>query len=191
MFEPLDLPGLVLVRPPRFGDARGYFTQTYVAPTYRDGGIDATFLQDNQSYSKGRGVVRGLHFQSPPHSQAKLVRCSIGAILDVAVDIRRMSPTFGQHRTVELSAENGHQLYMEEGFAHGFCTLTDETLIEYKVSSPYAPGSEGGIAWDDETLGINWPVRTDAAHLSDKDKALPPFGTLDTPFSWSPEAQHP
>lgn len=189
MFEPLDLPGLVLVRPSRFSDARGYFVQTYVASTYRAGGIDVEFVQDNQSYSKDRGVVRGLHFQAPPYGQAKLVRCSVGAILDIAVDVRRGSPTYGQHISVELSAANGHQLYMEEGFAHGFCTLTDETLIEYKVSSVYAPDSEGGIAWDDEALGIDWPVETGTAHLSKKDKALPPLSALDTPFSWSSEAQ--
>lgn len=189
MFEPLELPGLVLVQPARHKDARGHFSQTYVAPSYRENGIDADFVQDNQSYSRGRGVVRGLHFQSPPYAQAKLVRCSLGAILDVAVDIRRGSPTYGKHVSVELSTENGAQLYIPAGFAHGFCTLSEETLVDYKVSALYAPTSEGGIIWNDARLNIDWHINNGAAHLSDKDKALPAFNLLDTPFKWTGEAQ--
>lgn len=182
MFDPLPLNGLILVSPRRFSDPRGVFSETFVRERYREGGIDADFMQDNQSVSSSRGVVRGLHFQSPPFAQAKLVRCSYGAILDVAVDIRRGSSTYGQHLSVQLTAESGQQLYVPAGYAHGFCTLSDMAIVDYKVDAPYAPEHEDGIIWSDPDLAIDWQVEHDAALVSDKDRALPPLARLDTPF---------
>lgn len=183
MFKQLRPEGLVLITPPRFSDGRGFFQETYVTGKYADAGIKTAFVQDNQSLSRGCGVIRGLHFQGPPTQQAKLVRCSFGAIYDVAVDLRPDSPTYGGHVGVELSADTGAQLYIPTGFAHGFCTLTEETLVDYKVSAPYAPDCEGGIYWNDPELGIEWPVDSDAAVLSDKDQALPRMSALDNPFA--------
>lgn len=182
MFKALGPEGLILISPPRFEDARGYFQETYVAQRYAEAGITCEFVQDNQSFSKSRGVLRGLHYQAPPHAQAKLVRCSRGAIFDVAVDLRAGSPTYGRHAGVELSADNGDQIFIPEGFAHGFCTLTEDVLIDYKVSHPYTPEAEQGLIWNDPDLGVQWPVEAADALLSDKDRALPAFSTLDTPF---------
>ncbi len=184
MFKSLPIDGLVLISLKRFEDGRGFFRETYAEQPYKDAGIACDFVQDNQSLSHGRGVVRGLHFQGPPAAQAKLVRCSVGAIFDVAVDIRNGSPTYGTHVAVELSAENGHQLFVPEGFAHGFCTLTEEALVEYKVSSHYAPDTEGGIRWNDPALGIDWPVGADTAILSQKDRSLGRLDALLTPFDY-------
>ncbi|MEZ5937920.1 MAG: dTDP-4-dehydrorhamnose 3,5-epimerase [Hyphomonadaceae bacterium] len=173
MFERFDIEGPVLVKPRRFGDERGYFMETYRRNVWSEAGIDVEFVQHNHSFSAQKGVVRGLHFQTAPHPQAKLVRCTRGALLDVAVDIREGSPTFSRHVAVELSPENGWQLYVPAGFAHGFCTLTPDTELQYLCSDYYAPACDAGIAFDDPDLAIAWPVTREQAVLSDKDTALP------------------
>lgn len=173
---------VVLLRTPRHGDARGWFAETWSKARFAAAGIDCDFVQDNQSWSEASGVVRGLHFQRPPYAQAKLVRCLRGAILDVAVDLRAGSPSFGRHHAVELTAESGDQLFVPPSFAHGFVTLQPGTEVAYKVSAPYAPSHEAGLAWDDPDLAIDWPVRADQAILTERDRAWPRLRDLDTPF---------
>ncbi|MCW6513223.1 dTDP-4-dehydrorhamnose 3,5-epimerase [Lichenifustis flavocetrariae] len=167
------IPDVVLLTPRRFGDDRGFFSEVFNAKTFTEQLGDFTFVQDNHSVSATPGTVRGLHYQTEPHAQGKLVRCAKGRILDVAVDIRRSSPTFGQHVAVELSAENWSQLWVPPGFAHGFCTLVPDCEVLYKVTNLYAPSNDFGIAFDDPDLGIAWPVARDQAVLSDKDKKHP------------------
>lgn len=174
MFQPLAIPDLILITPKRFGDERGWFCETFSMRVAASQGWP-NFVQDNESLSTQANVVRGLHFQRPPFAQAKLVRCVQGAFLDVAVDIRRDSPTYGRHVATELSAENGAQLFIPAGFAHGFCTLAPNTLVQYKASAPYAADCEGGIAWDDPALSIAWPVGLPDAILSDRDRRHPPL----------------
>lgn len=169
----LSLSGVILIAQKRFHDARGFFTELYNAKALEEAGIKDIFVQDNFSLSTAVGTVRGLHFQAPPYSQAKLVRVSRGRILDVAVDIRASSPTYGNHVSCEISAENGLQIYIPHGFAHGFCTLEPETEVVYKVSNYYAPQAEGGILWSDPALNIDWPISEDAAIVSEKDAVLP------------------
>lgn len=177
-------PGLAVVTPDRFDDPRGYFSETYQKTVLAAHGITCDFIQDNQSLSRPRGTVRGLHFQAPPFAQAKLVRALAGSIVDVVVDIRKGSPAFGRAFAVELSDENGKQLFVPEGYAHGFCTLTPDALVVYKVSAPYSREHDGGIFWDDPALGIDWPVATEDALLSEKDRQLPLLSALDSPFSF-------
>jgi dTDP-4-dehydrorhamnose 3,5-epimerase len=162
------LSGVKLLKPRRFGDHRGFFAETYSRRVYAEMGIDDEFVQDNHSLSAAVGTVRGLHFQAPPHAQAKLVRCGRGAIFDVAVDIRRGSPTYGRWAGYTLSAENGAQLYIPVGFAHGFATLEPDREIIYKCSDYYAPETEGALRWDDPDIGIKWPL-TGAPIISKKD----------------------
>lgn len=181
-FERQAIPDVVLVRPKRFGDARGFFSETFRASLYAENGIAGPFVQDNHAYSADAGVLRGLHFQKPPMAQGKLVRCVRGAILDVAVDIRKSSPTYGQHVAAELTAENGAQLYVPVGFAHGYLTLTPDSEVEYKVTEYYAPETEGGLAWDDPDIGIDWPLPNGAPSLSPKDEVLPGLAGFDSPF---------
>ena len=170
---------LTVITPPRYGDHRGYFGETYSHRRYLELGIDVDFVQDNHSLSHAVGTLRGLHYQSPPHAQGKLVRCGRGTIFDVAVDIRRGSPTFGQWEGYELSAENGHQLYVPAGFAHGFVTLEPDSEIVYKCTDYYAPESEGAVRWD--SCGIEWPLSGDPI-LSDKDAIAPALADFDSPF---------
>ncbi|MDO9707161.1 dTDP-4-dehydrorhamnose 3,5-epimerase [Paracraurococcus lichenis] len=171
--ERFALPGPVLVTPRRFGDHRGFFLETWSARDFAALGIPDVFVQDNHSLSARAGTIRGMHFQRPPHAQAKLVRALRGAILDIAVDIRRSSPTYGQHVAAELTAENARQLYVPVGFAHGFCTLTPDTEVAYKVTDLYAPDCDAGIAWDDPDLGLPWPFAAAEVQLSDKDRRAP------------------
>lgn len=171
--ERTALDGVLVVTPRRFGDARGFFSEVFNKKRFAEAGITADFIQDNHSLSGPAGTVRGLHFQRPPCAQAKLVRVLRGAILDVAVDLRRGSPTFGRHVAVELSAQSWRQLYVPAGFAHGFCTLEPDTEVHYKVDAYYSPEHDGGILWNDPALGIAWPVEPQAAVLSDKDGRLP------------------
>ena len=175
MFYPTPLPDVVEIRPKRHGDDRGWLSEVYREDRVEAGGISPGFIQDNMSFSALAGTVRGLHFQRAPHAQAKLVTCLTGRILDVAVDIRPSSETFNQHVAVELSAETGNQLFVPAGFAHGFCTLTPDCRVLYKLSAAYWPEAEAGIAFDDPALGIVWPVTRDAANLSDKDAAAASF----------------
>jgi dTDP-4-dehydrorhamnose 3,5-epimerase len=178
----LEIEGLKLIVPPRFEDERGFFSETYSGKALREAGLTDTFVQDNFSVSTRKGTIRGLHFQRPPHAQAKLVRVGRGRIFDVAVDLRRASPTYGRHVAVELSRENWAQLYIPAGFAHGFCTLEPGTEVAYKISSPYAPDAEGGILWSDPDLAIAWPVAPDDVTVSDKDARLPSFRNTATAF---------
>ena len=177
-----EIEGVKLITPRKFGDARGFFMETYNAQRYKEAGIEVDFVQDNMSLSRVKGVIRGLHFQVPPHPQAKLVSVLDGRILDVAVDLRRGSATYGRHVAAELDAESGAQLFVPAGFAHGFCTLEPDTRVSYKVSGLYAPDCDAGIKWDDPDLGIDWPVRSDEATVSEKDGKLPSFADFDTPF---------
>jgi dTDP-4-dehydrorhamnose 3,5-epimerase len=176
--ESLAIPDVKLLRPRRHIDARGFFSETYSRRDLLAAGIDESFVQDNHSLSIAEGVVRGLHFQIPPHAQAKLVRVARGAILDVAVDLRYGSPSFGRHVAVQLSDADWAQLYIPVGFAHGFCTLEPRTEILYKASDYYAPSHERGISWDDPDLAIDWPVAPAEAVLSTKDARLPVFASL-------------
>lgn len=174
---------VVLVSPRRFGDERGWFVETYSSERYATLGIDCTFVQDNHSMSRDTGVLRGLHWQAPPHGQDKLVRCVRGSIWDVAVDVRRGSPTFGQWVAAELSAENGRQLFVPIGFAHGFVTLEPATEVVYKVSAPYMPSAEGGIIWNDPSIGLPWPLQGQP-QLSPKDELLPTLDPSISPFEY-------
>ena len=178
---------ILLITPSRFGDQRGFFSETYSRKKYLEMGIDIEFVQDNQSLSHDVGTLRGLHFQAPPHAQGKLVRCSRGAIFDVAVDIRRGSPTYGQWVGYELSAKNGHQLYVPMGFAHGFVTLEPDSEIVYKCSDYYAPETEGSLRWDDPDIGIEWPLKGNPT-LSEKDALAPLFKDFESPFIFSDNA---
>lgn len=167
------IEGLLLIEPDVHGDSRGYFMESFNARTFREvTGIDTDFVQDNESRSS-YGVVRGLHFQRPPHAQAKLVRVVSGRALDVAVDLREGSETYGKHFAVELSGENHLQLYIPEGFAHGFSVLSDEVVFQYKCDDYYAPETEGALAWDDPDLAIDWRVPDVDVRLSEKDKNHP------------------
>ncbi len=184
-FAPLPVSGLLEIVPRRHGDARGYFVETFRQDLFEAAVGPVVFVQDNQSMSAEVGTVRGLHFQLNPRAQGKLVRCLVGAILDVAVDIRRGSPTCGQHVKVELSADNGHQLWVPPGFAHGFCTLEPNTVIAYKVTDYYSPEHDRGLSWNDPALGIDWPVAEDKAILSAKDRVQPLLSELDADFVYA------
>jgi dTDP-4-dehydrorhamnose 3,5-epimerase len=182
--EALSIPDVKLIAPSVFKDERGFFSETFNARTLASVGISEPFVQDNHSLSVPRGVVRGLHFQIPPHAQAKLVRVVRGAILDVAVDIRHGSPTFGEHVTCVLSASNWSQLWVPRGFAHGFCTLEPNTEVIYKVTDYYAPNSDRGLRWDDPELAIAWPVASGDAILSPKDGTHPTLAESPIHFRW-------
>jgi dTDP-4-dehydrorhamnose 3,5-epimerase len=171
--QALNIPEVLLITPPRFGDERGYFAETYAAPKLAAAGITLGFVQDNQSFSAAVGTIRGLHCQLAPRAQGKLVRVLRGAIWDVAVDARAGSPSFGQWAAAELSAENFAQLWIPPGFLHGFCTLTPDTEILYKVTDLYDRDSERGVAWDDPALALPWPLPASGPVLSAKDRILP------------------
>ena len=170
---------LILIKPTRFSDGRGFFAETYNRTKYTALGLDVDFVQDNHSLSRSAGTLRGLHFQAPPKAQGKLIRCGRGAIFDVAVDIRLGSPTYGRWEGYELSAENGHQLYVPPGFAHGFITLELDSEIVYKCTDYYAPETEGAVHWD--SCGINWPL-SDNPITSEKDANAPALALLDSDF---------
>jgi dTDP-4-dehydrorhamnose 3,5-epimerase len=180
----LALDGVLQITPKRFRDDRGFFSETYSRAPLAAQGLGEEFVQDNHSLSRAVGTIRGLHFQTPPFAQGKLVRVIAGAILDVAVDIRHGSPTFGRHVAVTLSAENWAQLYVPPGFAHAFCTLEPDTQVIYKVTAPYAPANDAGILWNDPDLGIEWPIAPEAAQLSDKDRRLPRLRDLPAIFHY-------
>lgn len=173
--------GLLVIEPKVFRDARGYFVETYNEERYRAAGVDATFVQDNQSCSS-YGVVRGLHFQRPPYTQAKLVSCAVGRVLDVAVDLRKGSPTFGQWYAVELDAESHRQFYIPRGFAHGFSVLSEVAVFTYKCDNLYHPEADGGLLLSDPDLAIDWQVPENKRILSEKDQKHPLLRDLDNPF---------
>jgi len=175
MVRRLELDGLLEITPRKFGDDRGFFSETYNVKSFAEAGIDLTFVQDNHSFSVARGVVRGLHYQLPPFAQDKLVRVTRGAILDVAVDVRKSSPTFGKWVALEVSAEKWNQILVSKGFAHGFMTLVENTEVIYKVTNYYSPEHDRSIRFDDPTIGIDWPLPSSGAQLSDKDRKAPLF----------------
>lgn len=179
--EKTALPGVLILTPKRFGDARGFFSESWNRQTLADHGIALDFLQDNHSVSAAPGTLRGLHFQAPPHAQDKLVRCGRGALFDVAVDIRRGSPTYGQWTGAELTAGNGRQMLVPRGFLHGFVTRQPETEICYKCTDYYAPDCDGAVLWS--SCGIDWGLTGDPV-LSGKDAAAPAFAEFDSPFVW-------
>jgi dTDP-4-dehydrorhamnose 3,5-epimerase len=179
---PLDVPPALVVTPKKMGDHRGYFMETYHAAEFEAFGIGGRFVQDNQSMSARPGTIRGLHFQVPPRVQAKLVRVIKGRMFDVAVDLRRNSPTYGRWCAATLTADSGEQLFVPRGFAHGYCTLEADTVVAYKVDDYYAPEHESGLAWNDPALAIAWPIAPADAVLSDRDRRLPPFANFDSPF---------
>lgn len=180
--ERAAIPDVLIIRPSKHGDHRGFFSETFRASALKDAGVDADWVQDNHSFSATRGVVRALHFQRPPFTQAKLLRVISGALLDVVVDLRTASPTYGRHVAVELSADNWAQILVPAGFAHGFCTLTESCHVLYKVSAEYAPAEEGGVLWNDPDLGIAWPVSPEEATLSARDLKWPRLKDLVSPF---------
>jgi dTDP-4-dehydrorhamnose 3,5-epimerase len=191
--EPTSIPDVKLLRMRRHGDARGFFCETYSRRDLREAGITCDFVQDNHSLSRPRGVLRGLHFQIPPFEQDKLVRVTRGAILDVAVDLRHGSPTFGHHVAAVIAAAEATQLFVPAGFAHGFCTLEEDTEVLYKVSAYYAPRHERGLAFDDPALAIDWPAGLGATILSDKDRHHPCLAALPRLFRYAatPAAEEP
>ena len=177
----LSLDGVILLKPQRFSDSRGYFVETYNRKTFVDVPVD-TFVQDNQSLSTQRGTIRGLHFQLAPEPQAKLVRVLAGSVFDVAVDLREGSATYGRWCGATLTAAEGEQLFIPIGFAHAFCTLEPDTMVAYKVDGFYNKAAEAGIRWDDPDIGIEWPVPAAEIKVSDKDAALPRLRDAATPF---------
>ena len=180
----LEIPEVLLIGTTRYSDERGWFSVTYNQKAFAEIGIAAQFCQENLALSRGVGTLRGLHYQRLPKSQAKLIYVLIGRILDVALDLRRGSPTFGRHVTVELCAESGCQVYIPRGFAHGYITLAPYTIVGYKVDDEYAPDLEGGIAWNDPELKINWGKERDAIIISDKDRHLPWLREIESPFTF-------
>ncbi len=181
MIETCDIDGLLVITPTKHEDSRGFFSETCNGQVLHEAGFDKVFVQDNQSLSHQKGVLRGLHFQTPPFAQDKLVRVLQGSILDVAVDLRRASPTYGQHFSIELSARNWKQLLIPVGFAHAFITLEPDTEVFYKVTDYYAPKNDCGLRWDDPDLAIQWPDRCTPV-LSEKDATLPSFADFTSPF---------
>lgn len=177
-FEPTEISDVQLFTPPRYGDERGFFSETWSRGAFEAAGLEIDFIQDNHSLSRAAGVLRGLHFQIPPVAQDKLVRVVRGAVLDVAVDIRRASPTYGKHVSRVLSAENGAQLLVPKGFAHGFITLEPDSEVLYKVSGPYSKENERGLRWDDPALAIDWQVALGDVQMNQRDREFPTLAEL-------------
>jgi dTDP-4-dehydrorhamnose 3,5-epimerase len=185
----LSIPDVLIVTPRKHGDARGFFSEIFREDRAAQFGEGLRFVQDNHAYSAERGVLRGLHYQTPPRAQGKLVRCARGAILDVAVDIRNGSPTYGQHVTAEISAANWRQIWVPPGFAHGYVTLEPDTEVLYKVTDYYAPECDRGVAWDDPALGIDWGMDPAELILSPKDRNHPRLADAPVAFEWSGAVQ--
>jgi dTDP-4-dehydrorhamnose 3,5-epimerase len=182
--ERLAIPDIWLVTPNKHGDARGFFSETFRADVFAANGMTTPFIQDNHVRSTQKGVLRGLHFQTPPHAQGKLVRCTRGSILDIAVDIRTASPSYGRHVAATLSADNWAQLWVPPGFAHGYLTLEDDCEVIYKVTDHYAPECDRGLAWDDPALQIAWGISAADVVLSDKDRKQPKLADMPTTFDY-------
>ena len=179
-----EIPGVLIIEPKVFGDNRGYFMESFNAREFSEKtGVDISFVQDNESMSR-YGVLRGLHFQLPPYTQSKLVRVVRGRVLDVAVDIRKGSPTYGKYVSCEMTEENKRQFFVPKGFAHGFCVLSEVAVFQYKCDEFYHPEAEGALAWNDETVGINWPIAIEDVVLSEKDKHHPCLKDFETPFTF-------
>lgn len=183
VFLPSAIPAVIEIVPKRHGDARGYFAEVFRQNEFDDHAGPTVFVQENESLSAKVGTIRGLHFQTDPQAQGKLVRCTAGAIFDVAVDLRTGSPTYGQWAAVELSPAKGNLFWIPPGFAHGFCTLEPDTVVNYKVTSYYAPDCDKGVRWDDPAIGIDWPSVADPDTLSAKDRVQPMLGDLPAYFA--------
>ncbi len=181
--EHLSIPDVIALSPKKYADRRGFFSETYNKQALGAAGIDVDFVQDNHSLSREKGTVRGLHFQTPPFAQTKLVRVTRGSVFDVAVDLRRSSPTYGLHVSIVLSASEWTQVLVPIGFAHGFMTLEPDTEVIYKVTNYYAPDHDKGLLWNDPSLGIQWPIPENEAILSEKDQRQPELAELITPFA--------
>lgn len=179
------IPGVFILTPKRFGDRRGFFSESWNRQTFAEAGVDVDFVQDNHSLSEKAGTVRGLHFQAPPHAQAKLVRCGRGSLVDVVVDIRKGSPAYGKWIAIELTFDNGKQVFVPEGCLHGFAAKVPGTEIIYKCTDYYAPDAEGAVRFDDPDLAIDWGMDLGDAVLSDKDAAAVAFRNFDSPFTFS------
>lgn len=180
----MAIPEVLLLQPNKFADDRGFLSETFRADALAELGVNFTWRQENHSYSRRAGTVRAFHFQASPGGQDKLVRVVRGAILDIALDLRAGSPTYGKHVAAELSADNWSQLYVPAGFGHGICTLTDDTEITYKTTAYFAPSLEGGVLWNDPALGIDWPVSIADAILSERDRGWPTLAEFNSPFRW-------
>jgi dTDP-4-dehydrorhamnose 3,5-epimerase len=180
--ERLSIPDVVLIRVRKFTDSRGHFLETFRQSEFAAMGIGCEFVQDNQAFSAQTGTIRGLHFQVPPHAQAKLVRVLRGAVYDAAVDLRRGSRTYGKWCGARLTADGGEQIFVPRGFAHGYCTLEPDTVVAYKVDGYYAPQSEAGLIWNDPVIGVDWSVPAQSVLVSDKDGKLPSLASFSTPF---------
>ena len=183
--RPLSLPGVLEIVAPRFGDERGFFTESWSEAKFRDIGVPHAFVQDNHSLSRVAGTLRGMHYQTPPFAQDKLVRVTRGSVFDVAVDIRAGSPTFGRWTGVTLSAEANNQIFVPAGFAHGFLTLQPDTEVQYKVTAPYSAAHDRSIAHDDPAIGIDWPAPVATEALSAKDRNASPLSAHDTGFTYA------
>jgi dTDP-4-dehydrorhamnose 3,5-epimerase len=181
-FIKTEISDVYIIEPSVFGDNRGYFLESFNLEKFEENVYPIKFVQDNESKSS-KGVLRGLHFQKPPYNQAKLVRCIEGSVMDVAVDIRKGSPSYGKHVAIELTGENKRQLFVPRGFAHGFSVLSDTAVFAYKVDNMYAPETDSGIRYDDIELGIDWGLKEEEVQLSEKDKNLTSFKDLDSPFN--------
>lgn len=175
-FEPTNVQGVVLITPDRFDDERGYLARTWGLDVFEEHGLKAQVVQRNESYNRAAGTLRGLHFQKPPHEEVKIVSCRAGAVFDVAVDLRRQSPTFGQWYGAELSLRNGAVLYVPEGCAHGYLSLEDDSTVEYLISEFYHPEAAGGVRWDDPMFGIRWPRAVEV--INERDRTYPDFGAV-------------
>lgn len=184
-FQKTVISEVILITPKKIGDSRGYFSETFRRDMFAENVGNFELIQDNQSLSAEIGTIRGLHFQLDPRAQGKLVRCIAGGIFDVAVDIRKGSPTYGQHVKAELTVDNGHQLWVPPGFAHGFCTLEPNSIISYKVTDYYSPDHDRGLLWNDPELGIGWPIDAEKAILSGKDKVQPRLADLEANFVYA------
>ena len=183
MFEKTSLEGVIVIAPTRIGDARGWFSELFRKDLFQEHAGVTHFVQHNQSFSAQKGTVRGLHFQLEPKAQGKLVRCLFGCVLDVIVDLRSSSPTYGQHVAIELSPENGKQVWIPAGFAHGFCAMVDASVVFYMTTDYYSPQHDRGLRWNDPALKIEWPVDHNNAILSEKDKKQPLLAELGSVFS--------
>lgn len=186
LVETTILPGVLIITPKKHGDHRGFFSEVFRSDVFEAQAGPIRFVQDNHSRSAARGTLRGLHFQKPPRGQGKLVRVTRGAVLDVAVDIRQGSPTYGRHVAVELSEANWRQLWVPEGFLHGFCTLVDDTEVLYKVTDHYSPEHDAGVLWNDPDLGVAWPELEGGPVLSEKDRTAPRLRDIGPIFAWRP-----
>jgi dTDP-4-dehydrorhamnose 3,5-epimerase len=181
--ERLSIPDVILIRVRKFRDSRGHFLETFRKSDFADFGVGCDFVQDNQAFSAQPGTTRGLHFQVPPHAQAKLVRVLHGSVYDAVVDLRHGSPTYGKWCGAKLTADGGEQIFVPRGFAHGYCTLEPDTVVAYKVDAYYAPHSEAGLAWNDPEIGIDWTVPESSVLVSEKDKEWPSLRSFGTPFT--------